>query len=342
MVACLATIAAFLALAQDQKVFRSDTRLVSVDVVVRNSKGPVEGLTATDFQLFDNGKLQRIGAFAVITSNGAGPKASPEASVATSGLTVPGTDLPVTATVLFINNLTIPFNDQVQAKQRIADVMKPLPRREPIAIYVLNFSLRLMTDFTDDPTKISRALEAAWGEQPQPPPIMIIPPVYEALEQIANQLAGRPGRKNLLWFADFFPVARQDRSPAAYFAMLRTLKALNAANVAVYPISADGVAGPTAYSATQTKAPPAWRNASQGRSGVDGMYWAASTGGDSVQNTDVGNATRRALDDSRITYSIGFYPESQDGLYHELKVKVDRKGVDVRSRQGYLAPPPQP
>ncbi len=71
-----------------------------------------------------------------------------------------------------------------------------------------------------------------------------------------------------------------------------------------------------------------------------GSFWAESTGGVAAADTDVGFAALRALDDSQVTYSLGFYPETLDGNYHDLKVKVDHKGVDVRSRVGYLAAMP--
>jgi len=327
--------------AQDQKIFRSDTRLVEVEVVVRDGKGPVQGLKQEDFQLFDNGKPQKIATFGVVTSKGAGSIGmGKDAAAPVAGASSGAPQLPVTATVLFINNLAIAFSDQVQARKRVAEVFHTLLPREPIAVYVLNQNLRILTDFTDDSTRIAKALDAAWGEPPQH---MFfcgdIPPAYLALEKIANELGSLPGRKNVLWFANYFPVAKATDpcGPLAYFAMIRTLKALNSANVAVYPINAGGVKGPTAISATRSKAPPIWMNASQGPSGVDGMYWAHETGGTAAQNTDVGFAAQRALDDSQVTYSLGFYPETLDGDYHQLKVKVDRKGVDVRSRAGYPA-----
>ncbi len=335
-------------MAESQSVFHSDTRLVEVEAVVRDGKGPIQGLTQDDFQVFDNGKLRKISTFSVVTSKAAGsagPGSDSSALPATANSGRP--DSPVSATVLFINHLAIGFSDQVQAEKRVAEIFHNLPPREPVAVYVLNQSLRITVDFTDDPTLVAKALDAAWGEQPQPSdPNNPIPPAYIALEQIANQLASLPGRKNLLWIANYFPVADQ-KHPEAYFAMLRTIKALNSANVAVYPIRATGVTGPPAYSAGRYKAPPTLIcpdhrncvgvNPSQGSSGIDGMYWADQTGGTAAQNTDVGFAALRALDDSQVTYTLGFYPETLDGTYHDLKVKVDRKGADVRSRAGYLA-----
>jgi len=335
-------VLAIAAIAQDKSTFHSDTRLVEVEVVVRDGKGPVEGLTQEDFQLFDNGKPQKIGAFSVIQSKGvvfpgtAAKSAPTPAAVASAERAEP----PVSATVLFINRFATAFSDQVQVQKRVAEVLHTLPPREPIAVYVLNQSLRIVTDFTVDPARIAKALDAAWGESPQH--LFYcgdIPPEYPALEKMANELGSLPGRKNLLWFASSFPVSKPDDfcGPLPYFAMIRALKALNAANVAVYPIAARGVFGPPAYSADRSNAPRIGRNPSQGPSGIDGMYWAHETGGTAAQNTDVGFAALRALDDSQVTYTLGFYPETLDGNYHELKVKVDRKGVDVRSRVGYLA-----
>ena len=64
------------------------------------------------------------------------------------------------------------------------------------------------------------------------------------------------------------------------------------------------------------------------------------TGGKAFYNTnDLANAIRRAMEDAEATFTLGFYPEQQDmdEKYHELKVKVARKGLEVRSRQGYFA-----
>jgi hypothetical protein len=45
------------------------------------------------------------------------------------------------------------------------------------------------------------------------------------------------------------------------------------------------------------------------------------------------------MEDDEVTYTIGFYPseQKQDGSYHALNVKVDKKGVEVRHRDGYYA-----
>ena len=44
-------------------LIRTGTRLVEVEVVVRDKNGPVTGLTRDDFTLLDQGKAQQIAIF---------------------------------------------------------------------------------------------------------------------------------------------------------------------------------------------------------------------------------------------------------------------------------------
>jgi hypothetical protein len=67
---------------------------------------------------------------------------------------------------------------------------------------------------------------------------------------------------------------------------------------------------------------------------------ADATGGLVYENTnDLRGAIRAALDDSEVTYTLGFYPDpaSLDEKFHDIKVQVKRKGVEVRYRRGYVA-----
>jgi hypothetical protein len=67
---------------------------------------------------------------------------------------------------------------------------------------------------------------------------------------------------------------------------------------------------------------------------------ASETGGRAFYNANaLGDSIQRAVDDSRVTYVLGFYPEeaSWDGKYHRLEVRVNRPGVQVRSRRSYFA-----
>ena len=67
---------------------------------------------------------------------------------------------------------------------------------------------------------------------------------------------------------------------------------------------------------------------------------AEETGGRAFLNTnDIQGAVRRAADDARLTYVLGYYPTTEvwDGRFHRIGVKVNRPGVEVRHRKGYFA-----
>src|SRR6202030_2201050 len=69
---------------------------------------------------------------------------------------------------------------------------------------------------------------------------------------------------------------------------------------------------------------------------------ADGTGGRAAYNSnDIEGAIRRAITDSEYTYTIGFYPShgKWDGKFHDLKVRVEDKGLTLRYRKGYFATP---
>jgi hypothetical protein len=59
--------------AQEQPLVRVNTQLVEVDVVVKGKSGPVANLTQDDFTILDQGKRQKIAAFAVRTGQSEPP-----------------------------------------------------------------------------------------------------------------------------------------------------------------------------------------------------------------------------------------------------------------------------
>ncbi len=69
---------------------------------------------------------------------------------------------------------------------------------------------------------------------------------------------------------------------------------------------------------------------------------ANRTGGLLFRNTnDFSGAIRTAIDDSRVSYALAYYPNHNkwNGDFREIKVKVNRPNVEVRSRRGYFATP---
>ena len=163
----------------------------------------------------------------------------------------------------------------------------------------------------------------------------------DALIAIANYLAQFPGRKNLIWVSGSFPISigfdtpRQpgDTRDQIHFTpeLQRAYKALNNANLAVYPVDARGLVASA----------PGTMNMNSFYSTVGTMQDLAShTGGQMFYNTnDLARVMRAAVDDSDANYTLGFYLHNArwDGKYHTLTVKVDQPGVHMRYRRGYFA-----
>jgi len=376
-----------LLLAQDSTI-RVSTRLVQVNVVVRDSRGPISGLTKKDFKIFDKGKEQNIALFNVSTFS---PK-PPDSIVKTP----PGVftnrlrardESPSNATVLLIDALNTEAPDQQFAREQISKFLDSLDLKRRVAIYILGGrNLRVLQDFTDDPALLKKAVAAFRGESSailegtrvgscgghlceglaesrDAANVDRIELTLSALSQIANHLAQVPGRKSLLWISSSFPsfllhvnsgqwdVNRENRTFLEE--VNRTTHALSAADVAIYPIDDRGILGRPDVDIRRAKGRPGSDFSSRnGRlpgsmpvdipEGLDSMRdLADGTGGVAfVNGNDIQAAIGKAMSDADVSYTLGFYADTSaaDG-FHELKVKVDRPGLDVRHRKGYFSTP---
>jgi len=185
----------------------------------------------------------------------------------------------------------------------------------------------------------------------------------EALQQIALSLAGLPGRKSLVWASSGFPftsIYRQTRSSVGYdisqVSEATTLDAyttqlLNTANIAMYPVDARGLTN-TAFDAidpghkySPTYAEKERRNLANQDVLTTFERLAAGTGGKPCYNRPVlQDCFKEALEDSRDYYMVGFYVNSKatKNGWHKLQIKVDEKGANVRSRNVFVFPLPDP
>lgn len=182
----------------------------------------------------------------------------------------------------------------------------------------------------------------------------------KSIEFIANHLAKTPGRKNLIWVSGGFPMDIGFDNPAAwsnpqieqrafYDEISETVRAVNDANMAIYPVDARGLMTSPQYNAASNRAPrmQAPMRPPVGVRNQQTMEELASrTGGHAYYNSnDLAKAIHSAVDDSRLTYTLGFYPvdESFDGKFHKIDVQmVDRKGVHLRYRKGFFDLPEFP
>ena len=369
----LLCLAAGIAVAQETNVLRVNTRMVEVDVVVHSKGQAVTDLKQSDFTVLDNGKPQKVAAFNIISSRTMPGKSIPLPPGAVSNrLTAEGQE-PAGITIVLYDLLNTALEDQSWARQALVHYVDTLQSGDHFALYSLNKTLSVIQDFTDDPERIRRAARRATpgastdrtaddlaaellasapnlgddiANAMQQNAIMNMQDMAQinravittkAMEFIAKHLQGLPGRKKLIWISSSFAAQTTDvRSHNGQQTIEHkefgneinhAVHALNDANVAVYAIDP-----------TPMKAPP---DPGLFRPGIDAMnLFAGGTGGQAFYMiNDVAEAIKTAVEDSEVTYALGFYPGNikLDGSYHSLSVRVARNSVNLRHRKGYYA-----
>jgi VWFA-related protein len=345
--------------ARSETTLRSQTRVVQINVVVKDSKGRVVGdLSKEDFTLTDAHKPRAIQMFSVEQGGevGQGPLPIPTApnifsnrapAVAEAGRVI--------AIVLDGNNTT--FDDFASARLRIMDLVGKLKPGDRIAIYVLHLGLRILQDYTADRERLLKSITAY-----SPPALRPRAPITQksprsntagmskvedvsdeltadmnpeetsfrvrmraedtiaAFRAISDHMAILPGRKSVIWLSGGFSWRQLAGSSGPSFDAAAA--AMNDSNVALYAVDAR----PLAYS-TETNIATLKR-------------FADATGGKAYYHrNDIDQAILEAIEDSQVSYTLGFYlaDDERDGKFHPLKVSVDRRGLELRYRRGYFA-----
>jgi VWFA-related protein len=373
--------------AQDPGVLRVSTHLVQIEVVVTDSKAnPVEGLTRDDFVVTENGKVQKIATFSM---NGLGGSPNTRQNLP-PGIFTNRADLrggaPSSITVILLDMLNTSFADQARCREQLIQFLREQVRPEDrLAIYTLGSELKVLNEFTNDANEIVKALarhkprvstelERSEPETYDPEGGDAISAEMQdfllkadatisahttldrlrlttaALLGIANRVAGLPGRKNLVWVSEGFPVSI-GVGAAGYRSFepeIRNIaRAMNSGGLAIYPVDAQGLTVLPGYGASIKSPPPpsaAFVSDAYRHKRETMRTLAERTGGRAFYDTnDIQGAIRKAVDDSRLTYVLGYYPshDKWDGHFQEVKVKVSRHGTTARYRNGYFALPDQ-
>jgi VWFA-related protein len=179
----------------------------------------------------------------------------------------------------------------------------------------------------------------------------------EAMQQVAQSLAGFPGRKSLIWAGGGFPFSVSDNTmqlaPAGRDSLVdvlplyeRTWQLLNDAEISLYPLDVKGLTSdnPSASIAVPNnpRHPGAYtRSASWRQLDTQATFetFAAATGGRPYYNSnDLVKGFREAVHDSEQYYMLGYYLDRSNTKagWRKLAVKVKREHVEVRARTGFF------
>lgn len=185
----------------------------------------------------------------------------------------------------------------------------------------------------------------------------------QALQQLARYLLTIPGRKNVMWFSGSFPAGilpNPDltdpfgREKSFQEEIRKTTDLLAAAQIALYPIGAEGLATDSTYQANgveigekrgsstvqdqiQNSRTENW-NRDSSHAVMEQL--AKETGGQAFYNANaIGAAMERVIENGTHYYSVTYSPTNAnvDGKYRHIQVRLASGKATLSYRRGYFA-----
>jgi VWFA-related protein len=175
----------------------------------------------------------------------------------------------------------------------------------------------------------------------------------DGMQQIAQALAGYPGRKSVIWASGGFPFHVSDNlmqlTPAGRDDLSdvlplyeHTWKLLNDAQISLYPVDIKGLQAVTMPSASVGKPGKNYGSHAmlkQLETQSTFQTFASMTGGRAYFNSnDLAKGFREAVGDSSQYYILGYYLDHSNTKpgWRKLTVRVKRDHAEVRARDGFL------
>lgn len=325
--------------------FRSSVTVVQIDAIVTDLDGkPVTGLTADDFEVFEAGRAAEITTFAAVDI----PPPTPDP-------VVPGAPEPDMR-----SNLTPPGRTYLIALDEVAPdralrarhilrrfINEYMGPNDVAAVALTGRGLANSgQDFTNNKRLVMNAIDKFSGgfETPDDPSRPVSSDgrqLASSLRRLTEFLATMPGRKVMIYVGEGLggldPYQATDyRGGALTPAGLDAHAAIAAAtrgNITIYPID------PRGLSPDLTAAESFDTTNLDARADLAAI--ADVTGGFSLTNSNnVSGAFERLVRENSSYYTIGFGSERDrlDGRFVGVQVRVKKPGLQVRARNGYVAP----
>jgi VWFA-related protein len=334
-------------------------QVVRLNVVAMDKQGqPVTDLKAEDFQVQDDGKPQPIVLFRADDSRHPALAFAPARHVYENR--PPGT--PVGATIILFDLLNGSFTDREYIVGTLVKALANVESPGSLYLYLLtNNGTLFPIHALPEPGAEAAAPEQNWTSQTKPLLEAAIQKVYgfrpvddrdigvrvvttfNVLHDLGGELSALPGRKNVVWITNAFPVQADfgglcrnivvwnvtapctgnfvDFSPVVRYLAGQ----LDTVGVSMYPVDEWNVDGGERILVKET---------------LD--QFAGMTAGRSYPSGGAKMAIPDALQAMHFSYTIAYQPAPRnwDGKYHKVKVNSIRKGIQLQFEQGYIATAP--
>ncbi|MGC2637972.1 MAG: VWA domain-containing protein [Acidobacteriaceae bacterium] len=174
-----------------QANFSVASRLVVVDVVVRQNGQAHCGLDQQDFEVRENGHPQAIQSFEAHCASGDRASAAPAQLPPDTYTDVPIGNPSDAINVLLLDGLNTRARDEMRARLQMIAALRTLPPGRRITIFTLGSRLRMLSGFTTDTNTLVHALDGLKSLQTS---AMLLPEQEKAdEEELVDQIRLMPG-----------------------------------------------------------------------------------------------------------------------------------------------------
>jgi VWFA-related protein len=341
-----------------------NARLVVLDVVVTDAAGkPVDGLTAKDFQVYEDGKLQRIRSVEPPSAHEL--PAPPLGAKTIYSPAQPANFGHSPVNILILDEANTHFADSAFARRSLQEYLaaQPAVLAQPttlLSIYDRHF--KTLQAFTLDRDALLRALAAAPTEyawklevngNTDSGPVDRLDQSLRALEEIAQSDAPIPGRKNILWVGSGFPTIDPttldgDLAQEMKDTLQHVTDVLLDTRITLYAVDPTSSAvGMTEI--TDTTQMDFLEAAGGGIAGANETFGATedfdklgpATGGRILRGrNDVAQQIAESVDLGSHFYTIAYSPASiaeTASQYRKIRIVCLRPGLTATTRSGYYS-----
>ena len=288
-----------------QPTFRSGASAIAVDVTVReSSRRAITGLVASDFQVLDNGVLQKVDD----VSYG---------------------KLPIDITVALDVSYSVSGAVLDRLRQGVAQLMRDLGPDDRLKLVLFNMRVNRTIDFTNDEQAVERAIRgaAAGGGTA----------LRDAISVTLVSAAAPDRRQLIVFFTD-----GNDSSSTTSVEMLTGVAQRTRATLTFVMPGAPVVITRSGSRPDDLMTMPGPGNNVAARAAIYAPFvtLARETGGTMLPvdpSTNLTSTFRSILNEFRSAYVLDYTARGVDRPgYHTIDVRVKREGAVVQARRGYF------